>query len=94
MSESRTPAEILKDTKFVIVQYQSKIQSHRYFCFATVEFFNDNDEPIVIIKVSGLEVDVILNYIVKNHDEITVYDTNLSNILIPSTQKLYELILD
>tara|TARA_Y100001937_G_scaffold124412_1_gene189090 strand:- start:715 stop:999 length:285 start_codon:yes stop_codon:yes gene_type:complete len=94
MSESRTPAEILKDTKFVIVQYQSNITAYRYFCFATVEFFNDNDEPIVIIKVSGLEVDVILNYIIKNHDEITVYDTNLSNILIPSTQKLYELILD
>ena len=45
MSESRTPAEILKDTKFVIVQYQSNITAYRYFCFATVEFFNDNDEP-------------------------------------------------
>jgi len=93
MSENKTPAEILKDTKTVIIEYEKRILSRKPFA-ASVEFFNGNDEPIIGIRISALEVDIILNYIIKNHDEIMVYDTNLSNILIPSTQKLYELLLD
>tara|TARA_R110000796_G_scaffold159388_4_gene276207 strand:- start:729 stop:980 length:252 start_codon:yes stop_codon:yes gene_type:complete len=77
------PAQILEETKFVVLE-----EDYNYGHI--VEFFNDEDVKILDILVTTKQVETIMTYIIDFHDEISVYHPNLSHIVIPSKQQLYE----
>jgi hypothetical protein len=81
--QNKTPADILKETKFVIVD--DAVQG-----FLVASFYDDNDIEIISITIEPIHLQIILNYIIRNHEDISVYQENLSNIVIPSNKQLYE----
>ena len=81
MAEKR-PTEILKETSFVVIDDKDK----DYF----VEFYNDNDELLRRIVVTPMQVGLLVEYIIQQHDNVSIYQPNLSNLIVPSKKQLYE----
>jgi len=82
--KNKTPSEILKETSVVVVDDIDLKEQ-----YIIVSFYDDNDSEIITISIEPIHLSIIMNYILKNHDDISVYQIDLSNILIPSRKQLY-----
>ena len=61
-------------------------------CWDVVSFYDENDINIIDITISNIQTGIIIDYVVENHENISVYQPNLSTLIVPSKKKLYEAI--
>tara|TARA_R110000744_G_scaffold31763_1_gene74606 strand:+ start:36 stop:299 length:264 start_codon:yes stop_codon:yes gene_type:complete len=85
MSVEKTPAEILEESKFVFIE-DYEIENF------IVSFYDDEDEIIIDIVITPVQTAMIIKYITDNFLDVSVYQTTLSNLMLPSNKQLYELI--
>lgn len=82
MANEKTPVEILKETSFIVVD--DSMSNY------VVEFFNDNDELLREILVTPMQVGILVEYILQRHGDISIYQLDLNNLIVPSNKQLYE----
>lgn len=71
------------ETKYIIVT--GKIQSDYI-----VEFYDSQDNLIKNLTIDYIRVGMLINNVLEDYENITIYNSNLSQVMIPSNEKLYE----
>ncbi len=55
-----------------------------------VSFYNDNDEKLADIIINIAQTGLLISQIIEKYDKVSVYQPDLSNLLVPSKQQLYK----
>jgi hypothetical protein len=79
-----TPTEILQLTSEVVIDDSDS----DWFVLT----FNKDQEKLANILITPTQSSTIIEFILDNYDNISVYQSTKDNLILPSRQKLYEAI--
>lgn len=82
MAQDKQPVEILNETSFILID--DSMSNY------VVDFYNNNDELLRTILITPLQVGILVEYIIQRHGDISIYQPDLSNLIVPSNKQLYE----
>ena len=85
--DNKTPSEILKETKYIIIDDKKISYDYPY---NIISLFGHDDEKITDISITQLQTSIFVNYVIENHDDINVFQPSKDELIVPSTQQLYE----
>jgi len=80
----KTPEEILNESRTIVLEDSLVCDGF------IVSFYNEQDEELIDIIVNNNQLDYLIQFILDNNENISIYKKDLSNLIIPSRQKLYE----